>query len=123
MDGEVYQRQAVVDSQIQEALSLEPEDLRRRLDVADKVSPDFLKEESLVYLIRHYHREKNTQRVDELSECLLTRCAISIDSWLGSLGSNWREDANADVVAELFDRILDLDSDRGDFLQVVFGLS
>ena len=77
--------------------ALKPEDLRRRLDVADKVSPDFLKEESLVYLIRHYHREKNTQRVDELSECLLTRCAISIDSWLGSLGSNWREDANADV--------------------------
>ena len=119
-DGEIYQRLAVVDSQIQEILNFEPEELQRRLDVTDQVSPDFLKEESLVYLIRHYHKEKDKQRVTDLSECLLTRCAIPIDRWLGSLESNWRKDANADVVAELFDRILDLDSDRGDFLQVRF---
>ena len=119
-DGEIYQRLAVVDSQIQEILNLKPEELQIRLDVTDQVSPDFLKEESLVYLIRHYHKEKDKQRVTDLSECLLTRCAIPIDRWLGSLESNWRKDANADVVAELFDRILDLDSDRGDFLQVRF---
>ena len=53
--GQVYKRLAVVDRQIEEALGLNDEELRSRLAVRDEESPDFLKEESLVYLIRHHH--------------------------------------------------------------------
>ena len=118
--GHLYQRLAIVDGQIREALSLGCAELRRRLEVSDEASPAFLKEESLVYLIRHYHKAGNQRRVNGLSKCLLTRCATLIDSKLGSLRVDLREDGNSSVVAELFARILDLASDRGDFLQVRF---
>ena len=118
--GDIYRRQPDVDRQIREALGLYLEELRSRLEIKDKQSPEYLQEESLVYLIRHFHIEGNVQTVNELSECLLTRCAIFIDSRLRGLGPSCREDANAEVVAELFYRILDKDSDRGDFLQVRF---
>ena len=121
-DGEIYQRQAVVDRQIQEAFRLDPEELRRRSEVTDKVSPDFLKEESLVYLIRHYHKAGNRRVVDALSESLLRRCATLINSKLSSLRVDLRDEGYSDVVKELFVRILDLRSDRGDFLQVRFWL-
>ena len=71
-------------------------------------------------MIRHYHQAENRQCFDDLSECLLTRCATLINSTLSRLGADWQEDGCSEVVVELFDRILDLDSDRGDFLQVRF---
>jgi len=116
----VYQRHTVVDSQIREALRLYPEELRQRAEIRDDASPDFIREEALVYLIRHYHKTENSQSVDDLSECLVTRCATLINGRLSGLGADWQEDGFSEVVVELFDRILDLDSDRGDFLQVRF---
>ncbi len=119
-DGQVYQRLAVVDRQISEALGLDDEGLRSRLEVRDEGSPIFLKEEALVYLIRHHHGAGNREFVNYLAECLLKRCATWIDSKLSGLRTDLREDGNLGVVAEIFDRILDLTNDRGDFLQVRF---
>ncbi len=119
-EGNVYQRLAVVDSQIQEALGLDHVGLRNRLEIRDEDSPDFLKEESLAYLIRHYHEAGNREIVNDLAEGLLARCVTWIDSKLASLRNDLREDGNSSVVAELFARILDRTSDRGDFLQVRF---
>ena len=85
-----------------------------------RIRPDFLKEESLVYLIRHYFEVGNRQRVNDLSEFLLGRCAKLIYGKLGGLGTDARDDGYAEVVEQLFARILDLESDRGDFLQVRF---
>ena len=119
-DGEVYQRLAAVDRQIKEAIGLDHEELRRCLEVSDDDPSAFLKEESLVYLIRHYHKAGNQEFVNDLAECLLKRCATWIDGNLGSLREGLRGDGNSSVVAEVFDRILDLTSDRGDFLQVRF---
>ena len=118
--GEVYHRLAAVDKQIQEALSLGQDELRGRLEVCDEASPAFLKEESLAYLVRHYHKEGNQEHVKDLAKCLLTRCATWIDGKLSSLRDDLKEDGNASVVAELFTMMLDLASDRGDFLQVRF---
>ncbi len=118
--GEVYQRLAVVDRQINEALGLRQVELRSRLEVRDEDSPSFLKEEALVYLVRHYHRAGDRQFVNDLSECLLKRCATWIDGKLRGLRTDLREDGHSGVVAEVFGRLLDLDSDRGDFLQVRF---
>ena len=119
-DGEIYQRQPVVNGQIQEALRLGHEELRRRSEIKDKLSPEYLQEESLVFLIRHFHKEGNRPRVNELSKCLLTRCSKLIVRKLDSLKADLRDEGYWDVVDELFARILDLDSDRGDFLQVRF---
>ncbi len=121
--GQVYQRLAVVDRQISEALGLDDAELRSRLEVRDEESPAFLKEESLVYLIRHYHRSGNREFVNDLAECLLRRCANWIDGKLRGLRTDLREEGNSGVVAEVFGRLLDLDSDRGDFLQVRFWMA
>ena len=119
-DGQVYQRLAVVDRQIEEALGLNDQELRSRLAVRDEESPAFLKEESLVYLIRHHHAAGDRKWVTDLTECLLKRCATWINGKLSGLRTDLKEDGNAEVVAEVFARILDLASDRGDFLQVRF---
>ena len=118
--GDVYQRLATVDRQIQEVLKLDSEELRRRLEIRDEAAPDFLKEESLVYLIRYYRKVGHRQHVNDLSTCLVKRCAKLTYGGLGSLAADVRDDGYSEVVEELFARILDLDSDRGDFLQVRF---
>ena len=122
-DGDIYRRLATVDRQIQDALGLNPEELLRLSAVRDENAPGFLREESLVYLIRHYHRVGNRPVVNDLSECLLTRCATLIDGWLNRLSVDCKKEAYADVVQELFCRILDLQSDYGDFLQVRFWMA
>ena len=119
-NGDVYQRLATVDRQIQDILNLDPQELRGRLEVRDEASLGYLKEESLVYLIRHYHKVGNRQRVNDLSECLVNRCSKWICSRLSGLRADARADGYSEVVEKLFTRILDLGSDRGDFLQVRF---
>ena len=122
-DGKIYRRQAVVDRQIREALKLDHKELRRRSEIRDEESPDYLKEESLVYLIRHYHKVGNQRVVNDLSKSLLYhRSAKYIYKRLGSLRGDLRDEGYSNVVAELFSRIIDLRSDRGDFLQIRFGL-
>ena len=90
------------------------------MEFRDEKSPSFLKEESLVYLIRYHHGAGNRELVNDLAECLLKRCATWIDGKLSGLRTDLREDGNSGAVAEVFDRILDLTDDRGDFLQVRF---
>lgn len=121
--GEIYQRHPIVQTQIQEALRLPPEDLRRRSEITDKTSPEFLKEECLVYLIRHYRKAKNQPCVNELSEYLVRRCGTWINRKLRSLGQEMAIEGYSDVLERMFKQILDLDSDRGDFLQVRFWLA
>ena len=119
-DGKRYQRLPEVDRQIRAALELEVEDLIARARVSDESSPDFLKEEALVYLIRHHRRENNHHAVNDLTEVLLGRFASWVGSKLWKLGEEAAEDGYADVVERLFIQILDLDSNRGDYLQVRF---
>lgn len=118
--GEVYQRQSVVEQQIVAAIRLGPDDLRVRAALDYQTSPDFLKEECLVYLIRHYHRAGERRLVSDLSEALLRRCVKVIERHLRSLDGEAARDGYSDVVERLFGAILDLGSDRGDFLQVRF---
>lgn len=119
-DGEILQREPVVDMQIQEALRLAPKNLRRRSEIRDKGSPDFLKEESLVYLIRYYRRVGNESVANALSKSLLSRCSTWIYGRLYKLGADAAKEGHSEVVKQLFVQILDLGSDKGDFLQVCF---
>ena len=91
-----------------------------RARLSDHQSPDYLQEESLVYLLREYHRIGDTHVVNELTAVLLRRCAKSVDDRLKALGPDTAEDAFREVVGTLTRRIFDLDSDQGDFFQVRF---
>ena len=119
-DGKRYQRLPEVENQIRVALELDAKDLVTRATVSDKSSPDFLKEEALVYLIRHYHGETDKYTVTDLTRVLIVRIVGWVESKLRKLGIDAVEEGYADVVERLFKQILNLDSDRGDYLQVRF---
>lgn len=119
-DGMVYRREPMVERQITGALALSPDRLRERAAVADQQAGEYLQEECLVYLIRHYHRAGDSALVSDLSAALLRRCAKLIEGHLRRLDAEAARDGYNDVVEWLFAPILDLASDRGDFLQVRF---
>jgi len=122
-DREVYRREPAVEQQIAAALGLDPAALLARAQIADEAATEFLKEECLVYLIRRAQREGQIQIANDLSAVLLRRCAALIQRRLGSLGREGLEDGFDDLAEQLFGRILDLRSDRGDFLQVRFWIA
>jgi hypothetical protein len=107
-----------VEHQIMDALCLDCRALIGRANVTDKRSAGYLKEETLVYLIRRAPRQGHTQLVSDLTAVLMRRCTPLIHRRLSSLRGEALADAYADVVATLFGRILELESDGGDFAQV-----
>lgn len=124
--GAVYQRTEAVEEQIRSALSLKPAAIIKEALVRDFRAPNYLEEECLVYLIREYTSRGEQRVVEELSVVLLLRCSKYINEGVQNLRSERGdhservEHAFRDVVKELFDQMLDLASDRGDFLQVRF---
>jgi DNA-directed RNA polymerase specialized sigma24 family protein len=119
-DGVPYRRDDAVDTQIERALALAPTPLIAQAGVRDYRSPAFLQEECLVYLIREYRSRGDTATVEALCEALLARCARHINGKLQALGPQAVDDAFGEVVLKVFDQILNLESDGGDFLQVRF---
>ncbi len=117
--GQRYTRLAQVEAQIQRALELSSSALLVAAGNTDQSAADYLQEETLVYLIRASRRRGQEVLVNDLSGVLIERCASFIDRKLWGLGEE-AADAYQEVILELFNQILDLNSDRGDFLQVRF---
>lgn len=118
--GDVYVRAPTVERQVIAALALTPMDLRTRLALNQRASSDFLSEECIVYLLRHYVRREDNSRVNELAAALLRRCALIVRKSLSTLGPAALEEGRSEIVTQLFGRILDFATNRGDFLQVRF---
>jgi DNA-directed RNA polymerase specialized sigma24 family protein len=119
-DGIPYRRELAVERQIEAAFQLGKAGLVERARLRDREAPGYVQEESLVCLLRAYTTEGDAATVAALSETLLERCTRYINGKLMSLGRDAAEEAYSEVVARLFDLILDVESDRGDFLQVRF---
>lgn len=119
--GETYQRTPAVLVQIEAALMLTSSQLLERVRIVDTQSPAYLQEECLVYLIHEFHRRGNKRLVNDLCEVLIGRCKNMIYGRLWTLGVQSVDDAFNDVILDVFSLILDLESDRGDFLQIRFG--
>ena len=119
-DGTPLQRSPHVEAQIVRVLALSPDELMQRAALRDSRTTEYLQEETLVYLIRAFHHFGDSGVVNALSEALLRRCVRFIHQKLSALGKNEAEEAYGEVIRQLFERILDLNTDRGDFLQVRF---
>lgn len=120
LNGKVYERLPQILRQIETALAMDDPSLLRAAQIRDYHDPAFLSEECLVYLIRRYRQEQEQDLVNVLSEALCNRCAKQVNERLQGLDPSLVDDAFQDVMKNLFDRILDLKTDRGDFLQVRF---
>lgn len=119
-EGVLYTRTPEVEHQIARALRLTPTEVITQAQHDDQDAGDYLREETIVYLIRAAHQRADRIMVDALFTVLLRRCERLFKRQLGSLGVQMFEDAYGDCVSALAERILDLDSDRGDFFQVRF---
>lgn len=119
-DGTPYEREAWVQRQIRSALDVPIEALRSRAAVTARESPEYLSEESLVYLIRYFRRSGDNQGVNDLTAALLRRLVSIVWKHLGSLGPEAVREGESEVIDRLFRRILDIDTDKADFLQVRF---
>lgn len=117
--GDVYIRSSAVEAQISAALSLSDEEIIDQANIFEKTDSGYLQEESLVYFIRISYQMKNDFLFEKLSEILLNRCQKQIAFQIRAIEQ--KEDAFQDVVNDLFEKILASDN-RGDFLQVRFGL-
>jgi DNA-directed RNA polymerase specialized sigma24 family protein len=129
-----YERLPDVDAGIRESLSTSHRNLIARARVRDKNHARFLKEETLVFLIRDAHLKGDTHSRDELSKVLIHRIVGHIKSWLRAIGLRYADavdEAAQEVIVRLFcgspnrdgDReggILDLESDKSDFAQTRF---
>lgn len=118
--GAVYRRTAEVEAQLAAVAGLPADEVIARAQLCDRADAGYLREEALVYLIRSFHRRGDTQAVNALFTVLLDRCEGQLKHRLGGLGVDGFEDAYGDVAGELVASMLDLASDRGDFLQVRF---
>lgn len=119
-DGRPYERSQEVEAQILASLQLTRELLLERAQVRDYHSPSFLSEECLIYLIREYHRQNEEHIVRSLLEILFMRCTRFIRKLLLNLDPPLADEAFDDVIGGILDQVLDLESDRGDFMQVRF---
>lgn len=118
--GEIYVRTQEVESQIKEAMGLDPPTLIKRARNPDHTSPDFLKEECLVYMIREYLTLEDVRTTEQLFKFLFERIANATHQWLCSLDQDKAEDLCQDVWSKLINKIINLKSNKGDFLQVRF---
>jgi DNA-directed RNA polymerase specialized sigma24 family protein len=123
LDGHVYRRSRVVEVQIAAALALSPEQLVARACVRDRSAPEYLQEETLAALLRAAHRAKRDELASRLATELYERSADTVGGRLTTLRRDRREDAMQGVFLELFELLVEPEgSDRGDFLQVRFGV-
>ena len=120
-EGQLYARLPAVDGQIGAALALPSAALLVRSHVRDTGHPDHLKDECLVHLIREHHRAGNRDLVERLSQELIERAKGIVYHAVRSLGPERARVAFDEVVEDLFTRILDPATDRGDFYEVRFG--
>jgi DNA-directed RNA polymerase specialized sigma24 family protein len=120
LQGVPYERLPQVEQQIRSALTLSHEELLARAAIHERTDA-YLQEEVLAYFIRRAHRVADDRLVNDLSGILVDRCRRVLRTQLRALGQDQLEEAVADIVGELFERLAEPEgSDRGDFFQVRF---
>ncbi len=72
--GALYERPALVEATIANALGLDGQTLKARLRIVDRKSSDYLQSESLVHLIRQAMRDRDGARANMVIAVLLNRC-------------------------------------------------
>ena len=122
-DGKTYQRSQEVEAQIVDALLLERSVLIERVAIRDFKAPGYFKEECVVYLVRKFQRDSDSDLVSGLMNSLAMRMARQVHSQISKLlHREYVDDCCQDVMLEAARRITDLTSDGDDFAQVRFGL-
>lgn len=119
-NGEIWAHTPEVEAEISAILPSTPVEWIRRAGIRQRDAADFMAEECLVYLLRAARARGDERALTRLWACFVTRVTPRITSKLGKLGSDYLEEGHAAVLRDIGMAILDLATDRGDFLQVNF---
>ncbi len=119
-DGAVYARAPAVERELTDLLRLSREGAAARTALAEPDQLGYVSEESLVHLIRHYLRRDDTTALNDVAARLIHRYTAMVRRYLGTLGANAVEEGHSEITKWLFTALLDLTSDRADFLEVRF---
>ena len=120
-DGELYERSPEVESQIREAMTLDQKRLIERANQKDYGADDYFQPECLVYLIRAFGIEGETELADQLMIALVDRCKKRIDTILRRLLSqHYIDECFEEAIDEIIGQIYDLNSDKSNFAETKF---
>jgi hypothetical protein len=97
--GELYVRPPSVERNIDGALAEDASSIRRRLDVSDRSSPEYLSSECLVHLARHFSRLGETDTRDAVVWKLFERCEAILERKIDSQIPN-AEDLREEVLQQ-----------------------
>ena len=119
--GEVYTRPPDVTAQIREVLMLGNAEIIERTSIAGRTDPRYLKDETIVYLIRNSDRDEHGALIESLFGELSKRvaCLAFSRKYVDSKGEDAEDllgEANLFLIEKLFD-----ESDKADFAEVRFG--
>ena len=107
-NGCLYVRPSAVEAHIAEALCQDKATLERRLLVTDRSSPEYLRSECLVHLIREAVRGETEDDYNQTLRVLLSRCEANLRSSIVSRVPN-AADVRSTVLAE-FSMLLAVDA-------------
>lgn len=121
-NGEIYRRSSEVEEQILEALRLEQSILLGRVAIMDYDAPGYFKEEAIVYLIRKFIADRETDLVNDLMNHLIQRVAVPVHCQISKIlhREYYVDECYRDVLLEVTRKITDLTSDCDDFAQARF---
>lgn len=114
--GETFQRRVEVLCQLEEIAEFDFNDLKRRILISDENAEDSLKSETLVFLFRELFQKDG---FDEIYETLSDRILQIIGKYRVKV-KDFRE-FSQNVQLEFLKKVLDFESDKGDYAQVSFG--
>ncbi len=114
-----YKRRPDVDLQIDEALTLDPADLRRRVNIVSPNEEGYFNAETIVYLLREAHAVGDQERAGWLWMSLVSRSKGYVQGWLGGLSRELQGEAVEAVWDRLLGKLLKRD-DSGDYYEVSY---
>lgn len=121
-EQEIYARLPDVEAQIMRWHKCEHADLLAALP-HDYQSSAHIKDETLCYLIRERLHEDKQPEANDLVEVLLRRHTKTINRRVrGSVEARHAEDCIEEITMNLSAQVFNLETDKGDFAQVRFGL-
>ncbi|MDP9439414.1 MAG: hypothetical protein M3P49_11835, partial [Actinomycetota bacterium] len=113
-----------VEEQLEACRALNSRRLIERAQISHHTRAGFLKNETLVHLVREYRYRGEGGLEGELLEVLVRRCAWPIRKRLTSLGRLAAEEAYEEAIGRLFEMVLDPEEkDRSNRLERYFGLA
>lgn len=122
-DGTLYTRPVPVEAQLAELVLLSPQAIIARVRAtSDYRHPAYVRNESLAYFLREWQRTGQTQAITDLVPLVIGRVDRQTRSYFMRFAAELRDDAVARVYDTLWGQLFMLDSPRGEFWQVAFGL-